>query len=346
MPEGRALQRRSFLGAAASVAVGCLLPHPGFAAGHERTHSLFDGSTLRGWIDSENNATSVSADDIADLHALAKAIAAQASPPAAFVFSQLDAPLRARLSAVVSPQSPDFKAVRSALARALTQIVRGPDLSRNGSFAAVPRRQEAATLFHHHRQGRQLAELNRWLLSDAFPFALSSPRPGWTVKDGALASTGAGRGVLYTAHDYRRFRLFFTMRHVSGHPDHQACVLIFCTRPTGSEMPLDALGGIQFQVPRGGHWDYRPGRNTAGGPEFQTLRKVDFDPHQWSRVEIVADAQTGTARMTVAQPVGSPAVEVLAFRDPTAGRTGPIALQMHNAGLFDEYKDLSIVTDH
>jgi hypothetical protein len=28
--------------------------------------------------------------------------------------------------------------------------------------------------------------------------------------------------------------------------------------------------------------------------------------------------------------------------DATAGRVGPIALQMHNAGLFDEYKDITI----
>jgi hypothetical protein len=46
--------------------------------------------------------------------------------------------------------------------------------------------------------------------------------------------------------------------------------------------------------------------------------------------------------MAVAQPPGSRAVEVLDFKEATAGRVGPIALQMHNAGLFDEYKDISI----
>ena len=30
------------------------------------------------------------------------------------------------------------------------------------------------------------------------------------------------------------------------------------------------------------------------------------------------------------------------FRDPAAGKIGPIALQMHNAGLFDEFKDVTI----
>jgi Domain of Unknown Function (DUF1080) len=76
-----------------------------------------------------------------------------------------------------------------------------------------------------------------------------------------MVSTGAGRDMIHTASDYSRYRLIFDMRHVSGNPDHQACVLIFCARPKPEENPLDALGGIQFQVPNGGHWDYRPGRN-------------------------------------------------------------------------------------
>lgn len=43
-----------------------------------------------------------------------------------------------------------------------------------------------------------------------------------------------------------------------------------------------------------------------------------------------------------AQLLGSKAVEVVGFADTTAGQVGPIALQMHKAGLFDEYKDMSI----
>ena len=46
--------------------------------------------------------------------------------------------------------------------------------------------------------------------------------------------------------------------------------------------------------------------------------------------------------MAVAQPAGSKAVEVLNFHESSAGRIGPIALQMHSAGLFDEYKDVRI----
>ena len=32
----------------------------------------------------------------------------------------------------------------------------------------------------------------------------------------------------------------------------------------------------------------------------------------------------------------------LGFKLPAAGKTGPIAWQMHNKGLFDEYKDVRI----
>jgi hypothetical protein len=118
--------------------------------------------------------------------------------------------------------------------------------------------------------------------------------PLWTgalfpahAKAGAMASTGIGRGVIYTAKDYSRYRLMFTMRHISGDPDQQACVLIFCSRPQAREKPLDALGGIQFQVPNGGHRDYRRGMHNPGGQEFTSVTKTRFDVHAWSRVEIL-----------------------------------------------------------
>jgi hypothetical protein len=135
------------------------------------------------------------------------------------------------------------------------------------------------------------------------------------------------------------------MRHNSGDPDQQACVLIFCSRPQPGEKPLDALGWIQFQVPNGGHWDYRPSMNNNGGQEFTSVTKTRFDVHAWSRVEILADAAKGAARMAVAQPPGNKAVEVLDFKDAAAGKAGPIAWQMHDAGLFDEYKDVAIELD-
>jgi hypothetical protein len=171
------------------------------------------------------------------------------------------------------------------------------------------------------------------------------PPDSWSVTNGAMASLGLARGVIYTTNDYSHYRLMFTMRHVSGNKDHQACILIFCTRPADGEKPLDALGGVQFQVPNGGHWDYRKGHNNGGTGEFTAVPHPKFDPHQWSRVEILVDATKGVARMAVAQPVAAKAVEVLDFNVPDAGQTGPIAWQMHNKGLFDEYKDVTIEVD-
>ena len=223
---------------------------------------------------------------------------------------------------------------------------------------------------------------------------MASPTNTWTVKDGAMASLGEGRGVIYTQRDYGNYRLIFTLRHVSGQPDHQACVLIFGRRAevggappdkvvddeikedvrqhfsnrnallrhlqaegltyeayrqrkraeiiaSGKVYQLDALGAIQFQPPNGSTWDYRPGHNNSGKDYFTRLPHPKFDPHEWCQVELLVHTN-GTARMAVAQPVGTRAVEVTRFTDPSAGRRGPIAWQMHNKGLFDEYKEVRI----
>jgi hypothetical protein len=138
----------------------------------------------------------------------------------------------------------------------------------------------------------------------------------------------------------------FTVRHVSGtKPDHMPCVLFFGMRPEAGKKPLDALGAVQFQPPAGYGWDYRPGHNNSGRGEFTSHPHPKFDPHEWSRVEILVDASKGTARIAVAQPPESKAVEVVDFNVPDAGKTGPIAIQIHNKGLFDEYKDITVEVD-
>ena len=307
--------------------------------------SLFDGKTLDGWIQIENSATSVSSGGIADPAAFAGRLMNGPDAVSVFLRGRMPAALRADLASY-SAASENAKAVISALVKFLNETIAGPSIYGEAHARGIALRPETQQLLQRSPRGQQLARLNKLVLEDAYPNDLAkSADTGWVVKDGAMASTGTGRGVIYTAKDYSRFRLMFTMRHVSGNPDHQACVLIFCTRPQGDDKPLDALAGIQFQVPNGGRWDYRPGMNNNGGAEFTPVTRVHFDVHEWSRVEIVADASKGVARMAVAQPVGSPAVEALDFRDPAAGRVGPVAWQMHNAGLFDEYKDVTIEPD-
>jgi hypothetical protein len=288
--------------------------------------SLFDGKTLDGWIQIENSATLLSSAGITDLTAFTGKLTNGTDAVSKF--------LRGRLQD------------STALVKELNQLIAGPSIYEQARFGGVILRPETTKLLKQNPSGQQLARLNKLLLEDAYPAELAkSSTTGWIVKDGAMASTGAGRGVIYTAKDYSRYRLMFTMRHVSGNPDHQACVLIFCSRPQSGEKPLDALAGIQFQVPNGGRWDYRPGMNNNGGPEFSSVTKTRFDVHEWSRIEILADASKGVARMAVAQPPENKAVEVLDFNDATAGKVGPIAWQVHNAGLLDEYKDATIEVD-
>jgi hypothetical protein len=344
-PGSAMLSRRRFVGLAGGAAASSVVATNMWAEATGGPVALFDGRTLEGWNQLENNATSLSSGEIADPGVFANRLATSTDAVSTFLRSDLDDSVKAGIASY-SASGANWKATISALVKELNQVIAGPSIYDAARFRGVVLRPETAKLLKKNPTGQQLARLNMLLLEDAYPAELTkSTTTGWMVKDGAMASTGSGRGVIYTVKDYSRFRLMFTMRHVSGMPDHQACVLIFCTRPSAEGMPLDALGGIQFQVPNGGHWDYRPGKNTAGGPEFAVVTKAQFDVHSWSRVEILADAEKGTARMAVAQPSGSKAVEVLDFKDARAGKAGPIAWQMHNAGLFDEYKDVTIEVD-
>jgi hypothetical protein len=337
------LSRRTFVRLAGLTAAGCSIGNVIAAEGQSNLAApLFDGKTLDGWIQIENNAISLPVDGITDPAAFAAKIDHGNDAMSVFLRGKLDPLVKADLPSY-SPSNANAKALMSTLARNINQVISGPSIYDITRFSQVTLRPETEQLLQQNVYGMELARLNKLLLEDAYPADLAkSAATGWVVKDGVMASTGSGRGVIYTARDYKHYRLMLTMRHVSGKPDHPACVLIFCSRPQPGEMPLDALGGIQFDVPGGGHWDYRPGMNRDGGAEYTTVSKPPFNVHEWSRIELLVDATAGAARMAVAQPPGSKAVEVLDFKEPNAGRVGPIALQMHNAGLFDEYKDLSI----
>jgi hypothetical protein len=163
---------------------------------------------------------------------------------------------------------------------------------------------------------------------------------GWVVQNGAIHGTGAGRGwIFYNPKQVGTFRWIFTERQVKG--DHAPTVLIWGT----TQQPyLDALGGIQFQPPNGGHWDYRPGHNDGGGSLFKQLPHDKIDVHAWSQCELIGNMSTGVARMACCPLSGTAttckATEVLQFKDPTAGRVGPLAIQIHNSGINDEYRNL------
>jgi hypothetical protein len=164
---------------------------------------------------------------------------------------------------------------------------------------------------------------------------------GWNVKDKAIHGTGtAGRGWIYYKTQVGTFRWIFNVRQLKG--NHAPTVLIW-----GTTTPIrDALSAIQFQPPNGGHWDYRPGHNNGGGSLFKQFSHTKWDVHKWSQCEIIANQETGVARMACC-PLSSgeatcKATEVLDFTDKTAGQVGPLAIQIHNSGIQDEYKSLYV----
>jgi len=113
-------------------------------------------------------------------------------------------------------------------------------------------------------------------------------------------------------------------------------VLIFNTRAPAGMKGLDALGGIQFQPPNGGHWDYRPGKNTAGAGFTKAGGPGPADAMGWYQCEIIANAMTGEAKMACGGK------DVLHYKQADAGKVGPWAIQTHNKGISDAYKDIQI----
>jgi hypothetical protein len=161
-----------------------------------------------------------------------------------------------------------------------------------------------------------------------------NPAGNCVVKDGTLASSGVGRGWCATKADYSHYRILFSL-HPGGTGGHAPTVLIFNTRAPEGQKGLDALGGIQFQPPNGGHWDYRPGKNTAGAG-FTKIGGAGPAVNGWYQCEIIANAATGEAKMACGGK------DVLHYKQADAGKKGPWAIQTHNKGITDAYKDIQI----
>ena len=160
----------------------------------------------------------------------------------------------------------------------------------------------------------------------------------WSVANGAIHGNGTARGWIYYKQQAGSFRWIFWVRQVSG--NHAPTVLIW-----GTTTPIrDALSAIQFQPPNGGHWDYRPGHNNGGGKLFKQSPHPKISTKQWAQCELIANMATGVAQMACCPLKGTAvtckATLVLTFTDKTAGRVGPLAIQVHNKGITDEYRQL------
>lgn len=313
-----------------------------------RLTPIFNGRNLDGWIQAPEAPFRFAREDLIAGERFAHRLLAQADPFSAFLLQAFDDD-GGRALAQLADSTGDARQAVSVVLRNLNRLNTGVSLYDPKRCAAVVLRAETSALLRLNLSGLRLARANRLLLEDAFaPDLRQSPASGWIARDGLMASTGAGRGSIYTTADYTRYRLVFQVRQSAG--NHVPGILIFGTRPppgddlAAAQAGVDALGGIQLQVPNGGHWDYRPGINQAGNG-FTRPHRIRFNLQAWAQVEVLVDANKGAARMAVAQPPGHAGIELLRFNDPSAGRPGPIALQMHNAGLFDEFRDLRVEID-
>jgi hypothetical protein len=308
---------------------------------------IFDGKTLDGWIQMPPAALTFDGAEFKDYPALVKKLTDKSDAVSAYLAEQFDDEGKASLAAY-SPtaDAAEVKKTTAAIRRNINRLVGGSSLYDEARFQKVLLRPDTVTLLKKNPRGMQLARLNRVLLEDAYPQELArGPAAAWVVKEGAMASTGAGRGVIFTQEDYGHYRLIFQVRqNPASTGNHVPGILVFCQRPPAGEKGLDALGAVQFQVPNGGHWDYRPGINKAGAHFTRPIR-IRFNMNEWAQVELLVNAKTGKARMAVAQPVGARGTVNLLFDDPAAARVGPIAWQMHNANLLDEFKDVRIEID-
>jgi Domain of Unknown Function (DUF1080) len=165
----------------------------------------------------------------------------------------------------------------------------------------------------------------------------------WVIKDGALASTGKAADA-WTKEEWVNYRIFFSVRQIRG--NHQPGVLFFGNSNGGK--PARGLQGVQIQPPNGYTWDYRPGKNNAGGNLFMKFDHPKLDVKQWSQCEALVKG-TGEIKFGCCQLTGSTpckTVQSLHFKDPAAAnKKSPFGIQMHNGGLFDEYKDIYVEVD-
>ena len=167
----------------------------------------------------------------------------------------------------------------------------------------------------------------------------------WIIKDGAMASTGKATDT-WTKEDFGNYRIFFSVRQISG--NHQPGTLYFGNR--NGDKPARGLAGIQVQPPNGYTWDYRPGKNNAGGGLFMRAAAAQAGREGVEPVRGAGEEHRRVARgllpaardrRWLLQGGRATALQGSA----TAGKKSPFGIQMHNGGLFDEYKDIYVEPD-
>src|SRR6202050_4471902 len=147
---------------------------------------IFDGKTLDGWLQIENNATSLSSAAITDPAAFVARLTTGTDAVSVFLRTRLQDLVKADLAAY-SASNPNAKALLSALTKDLNQVIAGPSIYASARFHDVALQAETKQLLQQNPGGQQLARLNKLLIDDAYSGVLApSPSTGWIVKDGAM----------------------------------------------------------------------------------------------------------------------------------------------------------------
>ncbi len=179
-------------------------------------------------------------------------------------------------------------------------------------------------------------------------------KPGsFVVKNGAIASTGPG-SHLWTREELGDYRLFFSLRQIGADPGkgHRPSVTFLGKKPDEAAPKFPrGLYGVQLQPPHGGAWDYRQTGQGGDPKKNPTLYqrpdpRPKFDDTKWHRCEVLVKGSQGSFKAACCEIEGKTscqAIEVLAFKDPAlVGAKGPFCIQIHNNGLYDEYKDVYV----
>ena len=235
----------------------------------------------------------------------------------------------------------------AALVKDLNQVISGPSIYEQARFRGVVLRPETEQLLKQNPGGRQLARLNKLLLEDAYPAELARElydrmggegrRDGEHGRRARSHLHGEGLQPLPAdVHDAARLRQ-------SGPSGVRADLLqpAAARREAARCARRDPVSGSQRRtlgLPAGNEQQRRAGVYAGDEDAFRRAR-VEPGRDTGGRVEgNGADGRRAAAR-------GARPSKSLDFKDPAAGKVGPIAWQMHNAGLFDEYKDVTIESD-
>ena len=161
--------------------------------------------------------------------------------------------------------------------------------------------------------------------------------------DRAIETTGQTRGFIYTTNKYAFYRVIYSVKQ--NLYLHFPTVLFF-----GYSTTADAMDGMQFQLPKDYAWDYRPGKNespttglhTYGSPDPSTPNEL---LNTWFRCELLVNStnSTGPTADSAAAILGGTAQHVMSITDATITNIPcPFAIQCHQSGVDDEYKDILI----